>query len=150
MKGTLRSKQQIAAHAPHYAADHVLVVECNVDIASSLKKIISFLGYKAMVACTQDEALALMGKTLPGAIFFNLDLRDADNHKTAEILSKRVSGKETRFIALKGCGVKEDEKRIEQPCYNYCFPEQLSLKQLTELLQKTIPNQQESKAHQQS
>jgi PAS domain S-box-containing protein len=109
------SARPIAAHAPSASAPpsrpwRILVVDDNVDAASTLARLLMLLGHEVTIAHDGPGALATTARTRPELVFIDIGLPGMDGYEVAAAL--RGGGFEhATLVAVTGYGRVEDLQR---------------------------------------
>jgi PAS domain S-box-containing protein len=112
MRPAQRGQRQ-AAIAPAARPLRILVVDDNVDAASTLASLLTRLGHDVAVAHDGPGALAMMASARPELLFIDIGLPGMDGHALADAL--RAAGLDhAALIAVTGYGREEDVRRSGQ------------------------------------
>lgn len=98
-----------AAPAP-LAARRILVVDDNVDAATSLAMLMRMAGHTAALAYDGLEALRLAAADPPDAVLLDLGLPGLDGYAVARRIRAMAGLEHTRLIAMTGYGRDEDKR----------------------------------------
>ncbi len=101
--------QREVDHTFHGKSHRVLVVDDQVDIAQSLKDLLSLLGQDALTAYSGPEALEVAKDFKPEIIFLDIGLPGMTGYEVARNLRARDEPLKPRLIAVTGWG---DEQNI--------------------------------------
>jgi two-component system CheB/CheR fusion protein len=96
---------------PEGARWTVLVVEDNLDAATTMQMLLQLLGHKAEVAYTGRAALRLAGAQRFDIVFLDIGLPDMDGYELARRLREETGLTDVPMIALSGHGGEEDRRR---------------------------------------
>src|ERR1044071_4821231 len=77
----------------------VLIVEDNVEAATSLQKLLERCGYSVRVATTATQALEIAKRTRPDVALVDIGLPDYDGHVLARALREDPATASTGLIA---------------------------------------------------
>ena len=102
---------EAAQEAAPAAAGRVLVVDDNVDAATTLAAMLSISGYETEV--THDGASAVEKATwyAPAAILLDIGLPDMNGYDVCRAIRDQPYGQDVRIVAVTGWGTAEDRAR---------------------------------------
>ena len=103
--------QRSESAPPPAAGLRVLVVDDNVDAASTLAELVTAWGHQAAVAYEAESALDLAGRFEPEVVVLDIGLPGMDGYELARRL--RAGGSKASMIALTGYGEKADRERAK-------------------------------------
>ncbi|WP_229262169.1 hybrid sensor histidine kinase/response regulator [Duganella guangzhouensis] len=89
----------------------VLLVDDNVDAASTCGTLLELMGHQVRVAHSAAGALALLWERKPDVAILDIGLPDMDGYALARAMREAASGAPLRLVALTGYGQKEDIER---------------------------------------
>ncbi len=89
----------------------ILVVDDNVDTATSISSLLSRKGHTSTVAHDGHSALDVARSFAPDVVLLDLGLPGLDGYRVAQTLRSELQFANVRFIALSGYGQPEDRKR---------------------------------------
>lgn len=93
----------------------ILVVDDNVDAATSLAMLLELDGHEARVAHSGTDALAAIAQFAPRAVFLDIGLPDMSGYEVARRVRAMSDLAVTpRLIALTGWGSEEDRRRAAE------------------------------------
>jgi CheY-like chemotaxis protein len=95
-------------------AYRVLVVDDNVDAASSLALLLQIAGHQASRAHDGPAALAAAEKERPDLILLDIGLPTLNGYEVCRRIRERPWGKSMLLIALTGWGQEEDRRRSRE------------------------------------
>jgi signal transduction histidine kinase len=96
----------------------VLVVDDNIDAATTLSMLLEMYGHKVRVAHNGIDALHQMKQSTPQVVFLDIGMPQMDGYQTARIIRQTEELKQTFVIALTGWGAQEDRKRTTEAGFN--------------------------------
>jgi CheY-like chemotaxis protein len=96
------------------AARRILLVDDNVDFASSMSLLLQRLGHEVRVAHTAAEALTIARELRPEIGFLDLGLPDASGYELAGALRALLEPELTLLVAVSGWGQPRDRERSQQ------------------------------------
>jgi CheY-like chemotaxis protein len=89
----------------------VLVVDDNVDAATTLAAMLSLSGYETEVTHDGSGALEKAAWYAPAAILLDIGLPDIDGYQVCRTIRERPHGHDLRIVAVTGWGTAEDRER---------------------------------------
>lgn len=89
----------------------VLIVDDNVDAATSLSYVLSLAGYHTAVAHDGTRALELAETLRPSVVLLDIGLPGMSGHEVARRLRATPGGRELRLIAVTGWGHEKDRAK---------------------------------------
>jgi PAS domain S-box-containing protein len=89
----------------------VLVVEDNVDAATSLAEILELHGHRVRVARDGVSGIELARELRPDVVLCDIGLPDVDGYEVARTLRREEALRSTRLVALSGYAQPEDRRR---------------------------------------
>jgi signal transduction histidine kinase/CheY-like chemotaxis protein len=102
-----------AAPVPTPAASRVLVVDDNVDSATSLGALLEVHGHQVCVVHDAEAALAVIDEFAPDAALLDIGLPGIDGYELARRLRGDQRSRPIRLVALTGWGQEADRARAE-------------------------------------
>jgi CheY-like chemotaxis protein len=108
-RGTERAQPPAAS-----TARRILLVDDNVDFASSMSLLLQRLGHEVRVAHTAAEALKVARELRPEIGFLDLGLPDASGYELAGALRALLEPESTLLVAVSGWGQPRDRERSQQ------------------------------------
>jgi signal transduction histidine kinase/ActR/RegA family two-component response regulator len=125
----------VATDVPSAAAvDKVMIVDDNVDAATTLAEVLRLLGAQAAVARDGAEALALaQAGPLPQLVLLDIGLPGADGYEVAREWRRRF-GRSAQLVALTGYGSAEDRRRTAQAGFDAHLVKPVTVDQLLPFL----------------
>jgi signal transduction histidine kinase len=126
-----------AARLPTTAAasQRVLVVDDNIDAASSLAEVLRIDGHVVEIVHTSEGALARLGASAPDIVLLDIGLPGMDGYQVAQKI--RESNRTTRLIALTGYGQPEDMERSLAAGFDAHLVKPVDFSVLDRLISKT-------------
>src|SRR5690606_18326232 len=97
----MEPEQEVDQASTDYARYRILLVDDNVDFATSLSVLLSRLGHAVEVTHDAPDALAVVGEFQPDFAFLDIGLPSMDGYELARRLSKRLSSDVT-LVAISG------------------------------------------------
>ena len=94
---------------PAVAARRVLVVDDNVDAATSLAEVLRLEGHQAEAVYSAQGALDAVASFSPDIVLLDIGLPDMDGYEVAKRI--RAGGRSVRLVALTGYGQAKDIQR---------------------------------------
>jgi len=136
---TLPRSQPIAAAAPaspesNRTSRRLLIVDDNVDAATSLAQILSLEGHQCEVVFSANEALKLAVTLRPDFVLLDIGLPGLDGYEVARRLRKIDGLEDVGLLALTGYGQAEDLERAQDAGFDEHFVKPLDFGQLARTL----------------
>ncbi len=100
--------------APQARAHRILLVDDNVDFATSLALLLQALGHEVRIAHDAEQALAVAGELRPEIAFLDLGLPRVSGYELARALRAAAETASTVLIALSGWGHARDRQRSQE------------------------------------
>jgi CheY-like chemotaxis protein len=115
----LRQKPRGPEDAPAPAAQpahglRVMVVDDNVDAASSLAEVLAIWGHEVVEVHDGSSALRAAQDKTPDVVILDLSMPDMDGHEVARRLTQHPHRSRMRVVALSGYGQAQDRARTAQ------------------------------------
>jgi signal transduction histidine kinase/ActR/RegA family two-component response regulator len=108
------SRDVAAAHAPPTAVRRILLVDDNVDFATSMSLLLQGLGHHVRVAHDGSAALAISRELKPELSFLDLGLPDISGYELARALRAQPETSHTVLVAVSGWGQPRDRERSRE------------------------------------
>jgi CheY-like chemotaxis protein len=112
----------------------VLVVEDNVDAASSLARLLHSAGCTTQVAHDGSSAVQTALEFRPDVVLLDIGLPGIDGYGVAQRLCKAPELSSTRLIAISGYGQEQDHERSRQAGFDHHLVKPVSFKTILPLL----------------
>jgi CheY-like chemotaxis protein/two-component sensor histidine kinase len=122
----------------HY---RLLLVDDNVDFATSLCALLRKLGHEVEVAHDAPEALAVATGFRPDFAFLDIGLPSMDGYELGRRLHKRLSS--VTLVAISGWGQKEDRRRASEAGFAWYLVKPVDLGSIRSILEARAPGQQQ-------
>jgi signal transduction histidine kinase len=106
-----QSRQPLVVAAPPVAARRILIVDDNLDAASSLAMVLSLDGHQVDTVSDGVGAIEYAAKSAPDVILLDIGLPQLDGYEVARRIRQLPQGGDVRLIALTGYGQPEDRAR---------------------------------------
>jgi signal transduction histidine kinase/CheY-like chemotaxis protein len=137
------SVQERAVRAP--AMDcmryRILLVDDNVDFATSLCLLLENLGHDVKVTHDAPEALAVAPGFRPDFAFLDIGLPTMDGYELGRRLLKRLAS-ELTLVAISGWGQKEDRRRASEAGFAWYLVKPVDLGSIRSILESQPLGQQ--------
>jgi two-component system, sensor histidine kinase len=133
-------ERETDAESMDYARYRILLVDDNVDFATSLSVLLSRLGHAVEVTHDAPEALAVAGGFQPDFAFLDIGLPSMDGYELARRLLKRLSGDVT-LVAISGWGQKEDRRRAREAGFEWYLVKPVDLGSIRSILESQAPDE---------
>ena len=89
----------------------VLIVDDNIDAATSLCYVITLAGYQVMVAHDGNRALEIAGELHPDVVLLDIGLPGMSGHEVARRLRAESWAADLKLIAVTGWGQEDDRTK---------------------------------------
>lgn len=118
----------------HTAKRRVLIVDDNVDAATSLALMLEYMGNETRVAHDGHQAINVATEFLPDLILLDIGMPHLNGLAAAAEIRKRDWGKETMLVALTGWGQEDDRRRTKEAGFDLHITKPVDFSILTEVL----------------
>lgn len=118
------------------AALSVLIVEDNVDTASTLRDALEIEGHRVEVAHTGRLGLEHAAASVPEVILCDLGLPELDGFEVARRLRENPRLGRTLFVAISGYASEDDRRRAESAGFHVHLAKPPSIESLREVFSK--------------
>ncbi len=122
------------APAPSEHPLRVLVVDDNVDVAETLRLLLSMAGHEIDTAHSGEEAIQTATDFRPDVVLLDIGLPGLTGYEVAERLRKMREMKGAVLVAMTGYGQEEDRLRAKQAGFDHHLVKPVDPAQLQELL----------------
>jgi len=116
----------------------ILVVDDNVDAATSLGRLLSLLGYDTGVVNDGVSAIAEVTRFVPQVVLLDLGMPGMDGFETAYRIRQCEHGQDISLIAVTGWGQDSDRQRTEAAGFVAHLTKPVNLDQLEQLLSRLV------------
>jgi CheY-like chemotaxis protein len=99
----------------------VLVVDDNVDAATTLAALLELEGWKTTIAHNASHAVEAAARTLPEIALLDLGLPEVSGYELARMLRRSAHGRKLRLAAISGWGQDEDKDRASLAGFDQHF-----------------------------
>lgn len=134
----MRAAQPVREAAPTLIAPlparRVLVVDDNVDAASTLGQLLTTLGAEVRVVNSGASALEAVGDFHPDAVLLDIGMPDMDGYEVARRLRAIPSNAKMLLIALTGWGQDQDRKHSSAAGFDHHIVKPPDLPRLIRLI----------------
>jgi len=113
--------QQASGAAGTAAAKRILVVDDNVDAATSLSELLGLLGHEVIVRFDGKSALADAAAFGPEVLVLDIGLPDMDGYELARRLRSEAATAQARYLALTGYGQAHDRTLARAAGFDHHF-----------------------------
>lgn len=127
--------------SPHEGAHSkkVLVVDDNIDAATTLADMLSLLGQQTRLVHDGLAAVTAAEEIHPDLIFLDIGLPGIDGYEVARRIRKQEAlGRHAVIVALTGWGQEQDKQRALNAGFDQHFVKPVSILQIENLLQNSI------------
>jgi PAS domain S-box-containing protein len=97
----------------------VLVVDDNVDAATSLAELLRHRGHDVHTAFNGESAVEEAERFGPDAVVLDIGLPGIDGYETARRLRKQSNGRQMMIVAVTGWGQDEDRRRSKEAGFDH-------------------------------
>jgi signal transduction histidine kinase/CheY-like chemotaxis protein len=125
-----------------YQRYRILLVDDNVDFATSLCALLQNLGHDAKVTHDAPEALAVAAGFQPDFAFLDIGLPTMDGYELARRLRKHLSS-DLNLVAISGWGQKEDRRRATEAGFAWYLVKPVDLASIRSILESEPPHQKQ-------
>ena len=112
----------------------VLVVDDNLDSATSMSMLLSLAGNECATAHDGKQALNIAKTFEPNLILLDIGLPEMDGFEVCRAIRQEPWGKNIWIIAMTGWGQAEDRERSKQAGFNAHLVKPVSISKLSELM----------------
>lgn len=105
----------------------ILVIDDNIDAATTLVELLSIFGHEVQSAYTGKDGIAKAGSFQPQFIFLDIGLPDISGYEVAESIRRAEAGKDCTLIALTGYGTDHDKLQAKNAGFDYHLTKPLNL-----------------------
>jgi CheY-like chemotaxis protein len=117
----------------------ILVVDDNVDAATTLSMILEACGYQTRMAHDGMAALEVAQEFRPQLAFLDIGMSVMDGYDTARSI-RRLRGLENmRLVALTGWGAESDRRKSDEAGFDHHLTKPVELEVVQDLLAKLVP-----------
>jgi CheY-like chemotaxis protein len=117
----------------------ILVVDDNVDAATTLSMILEACGYQTRMAHDGMAALEAAQEFRPQLAFLDIGMPVMDGYDTARSI-RRLRGLENmRLVALTGWGAESDRRKSDEAGFDHHLTKPVELEVVQDLLAKLVP-----------
>ena len=125
------------------AARRILVVDDNIDSATSLARVLQRQDHQVQVAHDGRTALLAAAADDPDVVLLDIAMPGLDGLEVARHLRQR-NGRHPLLVAITGYGRSEDRRRTAEAGFDHHLVKPVNLQTLRALLEQTSPRQGES------
>ncbi len=124
-----------------YARYRILLVDDNVDFATSLGVLLRTLGHEVEITHDAPEALAAAGAFRPDFAFLDIGLPTMDGYELARKLTENLSNK-VRLVAISGWGQKEDRRLADVAGFGWYLVKPVEIGSIRSILESAADMRQ--------
>jgi PAS domain S-box-containing protein len=114
----------------------VLVVDDNVDAATSLRILLKVKGADVQVAHSGPAALEIIEESSPEVVLLDIGMPGMDGYEVAQRVRENPANGDILLIALTGWGQEEDRQKTRQAGFNHHLVKPANITDIEELLSK--------------
>jgi PAS domain S-box-containing protein len=118
--------------------ERILIVDDNVDAASTLALLLDSHGYVSQVSFTATDALSIASSFKPEAIILDIGLPDYDGHELANKLRELPETADALLIALTGYGQRRDRQESKAAGFSHHLVKPADLGKLLAILSRPV------------
>lgn len=122
-----------AEPAKRPAPSRILLVDDNVDFATSLSFLLQQMGHEVCVAHAADEALQLVPEFRPDFAFLDIGLPVVDGYELARRLRSLLKS-DIPLVAISGWGQEEDRRRAKEAGFAWYLVKPVGLESIRSAL----------------
>lgn len=123
-----------APTATAQAALDILVVDDNVDAATSLSMLLELLGHAAGVSHNGADALKVVASTPPRIVFLDIGMPGMNGYDTARAMRQLPDGQGVTLVALTGWGSESDRAQSRDAGFDHHLTKPVQLVDVQTLL----------------
>ncbi|MGJ9417351.1 ATP-binding protein [Massilia sp. CMS3.1] len=112
----------------------ILVVDDNVDAASTLAALLDMHGHDLRVAHDGRQAVALAEQFLPQVVFLDIGMPEMTGYEVAQQLRKNKDLDACRIVAVSGWGAKDDLARSKEAGFDMHFTKPVAPARVSDFL----------------
>ena len=116
----------------------ILVVDDNVDAATSLGRLLNLSGYEVRVVEDGSAALTEFERFQPRVVLLDLGMPGMDGIETASRIRQLSGGRGASLIAVTGWGHDEDRRRTHEAGFEAHLVKPLKIRQLEGILARIV------------
>jgi CheY-like chemotaxis protein/two-component sensor histidine kinase len=124
--------------APPTASRRILVVDDNVDAATSLSLLLQSLGHQTSVAYDGPGALRLAAEFHPDIVLLDIGMPGMDGYEVARRLRQIEQPQPMRIVAVTGWGKQEDRMRSREAGFDLHLVKPVDITDLAQALSERI------------
>jgi CheY-like chemotaxis protein len=117
---------------------HVLIVEDNIDLATTLQVLLEMEGHSVIVAHRGDVALAIAKSRRLDVVFCDIGLPGADGYEVAAALRRMPRHRHTVLVAVTGYGDRQSRHKALAAGFDVHFTKPVPPGCLLDILEHTL------------
>jgi CheY-like chemotaxis protein/two-component sensor histidine kinase len=125
---------RVAAAADVARGRRALVVDDNLDSATSLATLLRLSGFETEAAHDGAEALAAIERSRPDVVLLDIGLPRLDGFEVCRRVREQPWGRGLRMVALTGWGQEEDRRRSQEAGFDAHLVKPVDYEKLLQLL----------------
>jgi CheY-like chemotaxis protein len=106
-------------HARQTGVQRVLVVDDNVDSATSLAMMLQLMGHEVRTAHDGLQGIDVASEFRPDVILLDIGMPKLNGYDACRRIREQPWGKDVAIIALTGWGQEEDKRRSKEAGFNF-------------------------------
>ncbi|MES2185080.1 MAG: ATP-binding protein [Pseudomonadota bacterium] len=127
---------QAAAGAPPAPPRRVLVVDDNIDAATTLAEVLGLLGHTTRLVHTGTEVFDAAADFRPDTVLLDIGLPGMSGYDAARQLRADRRFDKTVLVALTGWGSENDKREAEEAGFNHHLTKPVDLEAVTRLVER--------------
>jgi signal transduction histidine kinase/ActR/RegA family two-component response regulator len=135
------------AEAHPAGTGRVLVVDDNVDAATTLAAMLAVSGYEAEVTHDGTSAVEKAADYTPAAILLDIGLPDMNGYDVCRAIREQPYGQDVRIVAVTGWGTAEDRMRSAEAGFDAHLVKPVSPTTLLQTLSGLLTSRSSEAAH---
>jgi len=114
----------------------ILIVDDNKDLATSLARLLGFLGHDVEVVFDGRLVVEAARSYRPRVVLLDIGLPNLDGYQVARLL-RQEGFDDALIIAVSGYGQEEDRRRSREAGMDYHLTKPVDIKTITDLIAQT-------------
>jgi PAS domain S-box-containing protein len=139
----VRARREAVAAEPHDGLA-ILVVDDNVDAASSLASLLELRGHSVRVAHDGLTALSFADEFRPEVVFLDIGMPGLTGHEVARAIREKELTMRTLLVAVTGWGTQDDLLRAQEAGFDHHITKPAQLSEIDKILATFAQNTRQS------